>query len=50
VVRTLDRHHIQMLDITTHRPTLDDVFLTVTAGGPSARGDGSRADTGTARA
>jgi ABC-2 type transport system ATP-binding protein len=31
VVRALDRHDVAMLDITTHRPTLDDVFLTVTA-------------------
>jgi ABC-2 type transport system ATP-binding protein len=38
VVRTLDRHRIPMLDISTHRPTLDDVFLTVTAAG----GSGSR--------
>ena len=30
VVRVLDRHHIAMLDIAVHRPTLDDVFLAVT--------------------
>jgi ABC-2 type transport system ATP-binding protein len=30
VVRALDRHHIAMSDISTHRPTLDDVFLSVT--------------------
>ncbi len=30
VVRVLDRHHVAMLDIHVHRPTLDDVFLSVT--------------------
>jgi ABC-2 type transport system ATP-binding protein len=30
VVRALDREHIAMSDISTHRPTLDDVFLSVT--------------------
>ncbi|HEY3605494.1 MAG TPA: ATP-binding cassette domain-containing protein [Sporichthyaceae bacterium] len=30
VVRALDRHQIAMSDISTHRPTLDDVFLSVT--------------------
>ncbi|MGQ0843658.1 MAG: ATP-binding cassette domain-containing protein [Sporichthyaceae bacterium] len=30
VVRALDRAGIEMLDIGTHRPTLDDVFLAVT--------------------
>jgi ABC-2 type transport system ATP-binding protein len=30
VVRALDRHRIAMSDISTHRPTLDDVFLAVT--------------------
>jgi ABC-2 type transport system ATP-binding protein len=30
VVRVLDRHSIGMLDISVHRPTLDDVFLSVT--------------------
>jgi ABC-2 type transport system ATP-binding protein len=34
VVRALDRHHIAMSDISTHRPTLDDVFLAVTGHGP----------------
>jgi ABC-2 type transport system ATP-binding protein len=38
VVRTLDRYRIPMVDISTHRPTLDDVFLTVTAAvGPPSR-------------
>ncbi len=36
VVRTLDRHGIAMLDISTHRPTLDDVFLSVTGQGAGA--------------
>jgi ABC-2 type transport system ATP-binding protein len=30
VVRVLDRHAIAMLDISVHRPTLDDVFVAVT--------------------
>ena len=30
VVRVLDRHSIAMLDISVHRPTLDDVFVAVT--------------------
>ena len=30
VVRALDRQSIAMLDISVHRPTLDDVFLAVT--------------------
>jgi ABC-2 type transport system ATP-binding protein len=30
VVRALDRHQIALTDISTHRPTLDDVFLAVT--------------------
>lgn len=30
VVRALDRDHIAVLDIHVHRPTLDDVFLSVT--------------------
>jgi ABC-2 type transport system ATP-binding protein len=40
VVRVLDRHQIPMVDITTHRPTLDDVFLTVTAA-PEAAAPGT---------
>jgi ABC-2 type transport system ATP-binding protein len=36
VVRTLDRHGIEMLDISTHRPTLDDVFLSITGHGAQA--------------
>jgi len=34
VVRALDRHHVAMSDISTHRPTLDDVFLAVTGHTP----------------
>jgi ABC-2 type transport system ATP-binding protein len=34
VVRALDRHHIAMVDISIHRPTLDDVFRKLTAAEP----------------
>ncbi len=47
VVRTLDRHHIPMVDISTHRPTLDDVFLTVTAATASRDTPGAAGPAGT---
>jgi ABC-2 type transport system ATP-binding protein len=46
-VRRLDEEQVRLADIALHRPTLDDVFLSLT--GHAAEADGSGADEETSR-